>query len=88
MFQNKIGRLDSDYFLAFAPERIDPGTKNLKYHDIPRVIGGVTQLSTQKTFDFYRRFVSEVVLATSSREAEMSKLLENTISTCKYSVVQ
>jgi len=68
----------TDFFLAFSPERIDPGNAVYTITNTPKVVGGVTEASTEKAAVFYERFVSEVVRASGPREAEMAKLLENT----------
>ncbi len=68
----------TDFFLAFSPERIDPGNAVYTITNTPKVVGGVTAESTVKAAEFYERFVSEVVRASGPREAEMAKLLENT----------
>jgi UDP-N-acetyl-D-glucosamine dehydrogenase len=71
-------RLGSDYFLAFAPERINPGDPSSTVSTVPRVVGGVDLASTERAMEFYRKFVSDVTPVPSSREAELAKLLENT----------
>lgn len=68
----------TDFFLAFSPERIDPGNEVYTITNTPKVVGGLTPESTEKAAAFYERFVSEVVRASGPREAEMAKLLENT----------
>ncbi|MBW4032843.1 MAG: nucleotide sugar dehydrogenase [Acidobacteria bacterium] len=68
----------TDFFLAFSPERIDPGNEIYTITNTPKVVGGVTPESTAKAAEFYEQFVSEVVRASGPREAEMAKLLENT----------
>ena len=68
----------TDFFLAFSPERIDPGNKTYDITNTPKVVGGVTPESTEKAAAFYSRFIAEVVRASGPREAEMAKLLENT----------
>jgi len=70
--------LGKDYLLAYAPERVDPGQNKFAYTDIPRVVGGVDVKSTNAAVNFYSKIVKNVITAKSSREAEMSKLLENT----------
>ena len=70
--------LDSDFWLAFSPERIDPGNKFFTITNTPKVVGGVTENSTTKAVDFYERFIESVVVAKGAKEAEMAKLLENT----------
>lgn len=67
-----------DFFLAFSPERIDPGNEKYTITNTPKVVGGVTPDCTERAAAFYREFVSEVVTARGPREAETAKLLENT----------
>jgi len=69
--------VDEDVFVAFSPERVSPG-ESLKTADIPKVVGGVTELSGDVAAAAYRRLVPAVHLVSSARAAEMSKLLENT----------
>lgn len=70
--------LDDGYFLAFSPERIDPGNSHYGLKNTPKVVGGVTEKSTQLAVEFYSAFVDTVVPTKGSREAETAKLLENT----------
>lgn len=67
-----------DYFLAFSPERIDPGNKKYGMRNTPKVVGGVDPASTDKAVALYEKFVDTVVRAKGAKEAEMAKLLENT----------
>ncbi len=67
-----------DFFLAFSPERVDPGNPDYKTKDIPKVIGGFTPACTEVSADFYQRIFPKVVPVSSTRSAEMVKLLENT----------
>jgi nucleotide sugar dehydrogenase len=67
-----------DVFLAFSPERIDPGNQRYGFRNTPKVVGGSTPACTEAAAAFYRRIVDEVVTARGTREAEMAKLLENT----------
>jgi UDP-N-acetyl-D-glucosamine dehydrogenase len=71
-------RLDDDFFLAFSPERIDPGNLQWGLANTPKVVGGVTPASTDAAVAFYSRFVDTVVRAKGAKEAETAKLLENT----------
>ena len=71
------GTLDADFFLAFSPEREDPGNKRFQTHEIPKVIGGVNAPSALAAHDLYQRVFEHTVLVSSSRAAEMTKLLEN-----------
>ena len=71
-------RVGADFYLAFSPERIDPGNPTYGIKNTPKVVGGVTPECTQRAAEFYRRFIDTVVPAKGSREAETAKLLENT----------
>lgn len=67
-----------DFYLAFSPERIDPGNKKYPVCKIPKVIGGITPRAAELTAVLYRNIVSKVILVSSARVAETVKLLENT----------
>ena len=67
-----------DIFLCFSPERIDPGNKNFKTNNTPKVIGGITKMCSDVGKRLYSTIISEVVLVSSTETAEMVKLLENT----------
>jgi UDP-N-acetyl-D-glucosamine dehydrogenase len=71
-------RVGVDFHLAFSPERIDPGNPDFGLANTPKVVGGCTPECTKAARRLYERFVDEVIEAKSPREAEMSKLLENT----------
>jgi UDP-N-acetyl-D-glucosamine dehydrogenase len=71
----KVGR---DFFLAFSPERVDPGNKQFSTRTIPKVVGGVTDRCTELAAALYSRAMTTVVRVSSTRVAEMVKLLENT----------
>lgn len=70
--------IDEDFYLAFSPERIDPGNATWRLDNTPKVVGGVTQDSGDKAAEFYRKFITEVVQVKGAKEAETAKLLENT----------
>jgi nucleotide sugar dehydrogenase len=71
-------RAGSDFWLAFSPERIDPGNPYFGVRNTPKVVGGVTPSCTSAAAAFYGKLCDQVVQAASAREAEMAKLLENT----------
>ncbi|HEU5192071.1 MAG TPA: nucleotide sugar dehydrogenase [Methylomirabilota bacterium] len=74
-----LGRvIGDDYFLAFSPERVDPGNKRFTTANIPKVVGGVTAECTELAAALYSHVTSSVFRATSPRVAETAKLLENT----------
>ncbi|MBD3426365.1 MAG: nucleotide sugar dehydrogenase [Candidatus Omnitrophica bacterium] len=70
--------LDEDFFLAFSPERIDPGNKKYGFTNIPKVVGGLTDSSTKLGELLYSKVVKKVVGVSKTEVAEVTKLLENT----------
>jgi UDP-N-acetyl-D-glucosamine dehydrogenase len=66
-----------DFFLAFSPEREDPGNKQYGLAQIPKVVGGVNPPSGRAAVALYAQVVAKVIPVTSTRAAEMAKLLEN-----------
>ena len=71
-------QLDEDFFLAFSPERIDPGNTKYRLENTPKVVGGVSSQSGDLAVSFYSQFIDEVVKVKGAKEAETAKLLENT----------
>ena len=67
-----------DIFLAFSPERIDPGNGRFGMKNTPKVVGGCTSECADRAAAFYGSFIDQVVRAAGPGEAEMAKLLENT----------
>jgi UDP-N-acetyl-D-glucosamine dehydrogenase len=67
-----------DIFIAFSPERIDPGNKKYGVRNTPKVVGGVTEACVEVTCAYYGSIVDQVVPVSSPTSAEMVKLLENT----------
>ena len=68
----------SDFFVGYSPERIDPGNKEWKFKNTPKVISGINEDSLEKINSFYKKIIDETVIVKGTREAEMVKLLENT----------
>ena len=66
-----------DYFLTFSPEREDPGNKKFNTRTIPKVCGGITPACREVGVTLYRSIIDQVVPVSSTRVAEMTKLLEN-----------
>jgi len=77
MFEARGARIGHDVFLAFSPERIDPGNGRYSVRDIPKVVGGVTPACTRLTATLYRHIVPAVVETSSPKVAELAKLYEN-----------
>ena len=71
-------KLDEDFLLAFSPERVDPGNPEFQTNNIPKVVGGVTDDSTETAAYLYSQIVNDVHSVSSARVAEATKLLENT----------
>jgi len=67
-----------DFFLCFSPERVDPGNPKFQTSNIPKVVGGITAACTEIGALFYAQALDKVVPVSSTRVAEMVKLLENT----------
>lgn len=67
-----------DFFLCFSPERVDPGNAKFQTNNIPKVVGGITAACTEIGALFYQQALETVVPVSSTRVAEMVKLLENT----------
>jgi UDP-N-acetyl-D-glucosamine dehydrogenase len=78
--------IDEDVFVAFSPERIDPGNV-LHTAQIPKVVGGVTPLSGEVASAAYRRLVDTVHTVSSARAAELTKLLENTYRSVNIAMI-
>jgi UDP-N-acetyl-D-glucosamine dehydrogenase len=71
-------KVGTDIYLAFSPERVDPGNPVYQTRNTPKVIGGVTPACTENAVALYARYIDTVVPVSSTRVAEMTKLLENT----------
>ena len=71
-------RVGTDFYLAFSPERVDPGNAEWKTRNIPKVVGGVDDASTEVATLLYEQILDSVVPVSSTTVAEMVKLLENT----------
>ncbi len=70
-------RAGVDFFLAFSPEREDPGNPNFNTATIPKVVGGYTKQCTELACALYASAITKVVPVKGTREAELTKLLEN-----------
>jgi UDP-N-acetyl-D-glucosamine dehydrogenase len=77
----------TDFYLAFSPERVDPGNPVYQTRNIPKVVGGIDPASTEVAAAFYKQVVETVVPVSSTRSAEMVKLLENTFRAVNIGLV-
>jgi UDP-N-acetyl-D-glucosamine dehydrogenase len=76
-----------DFYLAFSPERIDPGNTEYFVTNIPKVVGGLSKKSTEITAILYRQIIDKVMTVSSARAAEMTKLLENSFRLINISFI-
>jgi UDP-N-acetyl-D-glucosamine dehydrogenase len=79
--------LESDYFLAFSPEREDPGNPNFSAHTIPKVVGGMGPSSSELASALYAHAVVKVVPVANCEIAEACKILENTYRSINIAMV-
>ena len=77
----------ADFYLAFSPERVDPGNQSYSTRTIPKVVGGVNDVSTELAGDLYGAIIETVVPVSSTQVAEMVKLLENTFRAVNIGLV-
>lgn len=80
-------RVGEDYFLAFSPERVDPGNTRYSIGDIPKVVGGVTPTCTLLTQHLFQQIVTRVYAVSSAKVAELTKLLENVFRSVNIALV-
>jgi len=80
-------RVGSDFYVAYSPERIDPGNATFTTRNTPKIVGGVTPRCTEIARLFYSQFIDQVVPVSSTKCAEMVKLLENTFRSVNIGMV-
>ncbi len=80
----EVGR---DFYLAFSPERIEPGNSTYFMTNTPKIVGGVTSKCTQVAKIFYEQFINKTHTVSSPRIAEMVKLLENTFRSVNIGLI-
>jgi UDP-N-acetyl-D-glucosamine dehydrogenase len=76
-----------DFFLAFSPERVDPGNPTFQTHNVPKVVGGLTPACSALAAALYSTAIESIVQVSSTRVAEMVKLLENTFRAVNIGLV-
>jgi len=80
-------KVGTDFFLAFSPERVDPGNPNFSTHNTPKIVGGVTPNCIKVVKTLYEQVISAVIPVSSTKAAEMVKLLENTFRSVNIGLV-
>jgi len=80
-------KVGEDFYLAFSPERVDPGNEEWNTRNIPKVVGGVTPACTEHAALLYSQTLGPVVPVSSTKVAEMVKLLENTFRSVNIGLV-
>src|SRR6188474_527135 len=87
MLEAKGLKAGVDFFLAFSPERVDPGNPTFQTHNVPKVVGGCTPTCSQLAAELYGTAIETIVPVSSTRVAEMVKLLENTFRAVNIGLV-
>jgi UDP-N-acetyl-D-glucosamine dehydrogenase len=85
--ENKKMKVGRDFYLAFSPERVDPGNKKFAIRNTPKIVGGITDTCTAHAAQLYGTIVESVVKVSSAECAEMVKLLENTFRSVNIGLV-
>jgi UDP-N-acetyl-D-glucosamine dehydrogenase len=80
-------RAGNDFFLAFSPERIDPGNASFNTRNTPKIVGGISRACGEMAALFYSQFIDRVIPVSSSKCAEMVKLLENTFRSINIGMI-
>jgi len=81
------GQVGEDFFLAFSPERIDPGRSDWRVENTPKVVGGMTPACLEMATTLYQQAIDRIVPVSSPAAAEMTKLLENTFRAVNIALV-
>ncbi len=87
MLSEKGLKVGVDFFLAFSPERVDPGNPKFHTHNTPKVIGGMTPDCGDAAKTLYSKAIEKIIVVSSPRAAEMVKLLENTFRSVNIGLV-
>jgi UDP-N-acetyl-D-glucosamine dehydrogenase len=80
-------KVGTDFYLAFSPERVDPGNPVYRTQNTPRIVGGTTMECARIAGLFYEQSIEKVVIVSSTQAAEMVKLLENTFRSVNIGLV-
>ncbi len=80
-------KVGEDFFLAFSPERVDPGNPKWKTHNTPKVVGGITEACRRVAMAVYEPAIERLVPVSSTEAAELVKILENTFRSVNIGLV-
>ncbi|MCK4575853.1 nucleotide sugar dehydrogenase [candidate division WOR-3 bacterium] len=84
----KMGyKAGKDFFVAYSPERVDPGNPHFNTKNIPKVLGGLTEKCGKLAYELYSTFLENIHIVETVEEAEMAKLLENTFRAVNIGLV-
>jgi len=87
LLEKSSGLKRSDFFIAFSPERIDPGNSKWNVKNTPKLVAGLTEGARDKAVEFYSRFIDKLVKCESLEIAETAKLLENSFRLVNISFI-
>ena len=87
LFESTGLKCGKDFYLAFSPERVDPGRKDYTLKNTPKIVGGIDGESTKRAAKIYGVVCDNVIKVSSARTAEMAKLLENTFRAVNIGLV-
>ena len=87
LLEGKGFKVGTDFFLAFSPERIDPGNQQYKLPNTPKVVGGITPHCKDLAAILYGQIVKQVVPVSSAEAAELTKILENTFRAVNIALI-
>jgi len=87
ILENAGNKLDIGFYLAFSPEREDPGNEKFTTKNIPKVVGGLTKQSSRRVIEIYSNIFDEIVEVSSAEVAEATKILENTYRSVNIALV-
>ena len=80
-------KVGEDFFLAFSPERVDPGNPQWNTHNTPKVVGGITDACRRVALAVYEPAIEQLVSVSSTEAAELVKILENTFRSVNIGLV-
>jgi len=87
LFSKKGLKVGEDFFLAFSPERVDPGNKKFHTSNIPKIVGGITKNCTYLAKLTYGKIIGNAIGVSNSTVAETAKLLENTFRAVNIALI-